>query len=50
MSYPELLRLLARVDLAEDAAARGCADLVLAALTPAELDALGELERAARRN
>jgi hypothetical protein len=50
MSYPELLRLLAKVTLAEDTATRHEAELVLGVLTEAEEAALYALERAARWN
>jgi hypothetical protein len=50
MTYRELVRLLAKVTLAEDTADQHEAELVLGVLTDAEEAALYALERAARWN
>lgn len=50
MSYPQLLRLLARLDLVDAAADQARADLACAGLDREDLDALEQLERSARRN
>jgi hypothetical protein len=50
MSYPELLRLLAKVVQAEDEGDRVAGELAAVTLTDAEEEALTALELAARWN